>query len=105
MNADLRKKIVDWHKARFPDVSPETMLLKVGEESGEVMSAHVGLTGIKDTSWDDLAGEIADVLICYVAYVERGTPLTWGEIIEQVEKKMIKLTTPGAHRASLPLYP
>lgn len=64
---DLADRIVEAHVARYPDATPAEVLLKLGEELGELMRAE-------NTGRGSVAEEVADVLGVLLVYVGRFYP-------------------------------
>lgn len=88
-----------WHRRRFPTATCEHVLLKAGEELGEVMSAWNSLAGFSGHggTFEDFISECADVVIALFVAVDRWTE---GSLMQAIEVKLQILSTPGAHRAS-----
>ena len=64
---DLAERIVDAHADRYPTATPEAVLLKLGEEVGELMSAV-------NTGRGSVAEELADVLGVTLTFAGRFFP-------------------------------
>lgn len=64
---DLAERIVDAHVDRYPDTTPEAVLLKLGEEVGELMRAV-------NTGRGSVPEELADVLGVTLTFAGRFYP-------------------------------
>ena len=64
---DLAERIVDAHVDRYPDATPEAVLLKLGEEVGELMRAV-------NTGRGSVAEELADILGVTLTFAGRFYP-------------------------------
>lgn len=92
-----------WHRHRFPNASAERVLLKAGEELGEVMSAWNAMAGTDSAtghggSSEDFVNEMADVVIALLVAADRWTEHS---LSDAIERKLSLLMTPGAHKASI----
>ncbi|SRR6266705_2776759 len=96
----LQKRVVRWHKDRFPEAEAHHVALKAMAELGEVADSFLhdeGVNSATGEAGDGVLGEAADVVIVLMTLVGR-----WmgDDLLTAVEKKLSILETPGAHKAS-----
>jgi NTP pyrophosphatase (non-canonical NTP hydrolase) len=99
MNLDiLQKEVGEWSRRNFPNNKTYHPLLGIGEETGELMHAHLKLEqGIRGTPEEHVAAKkdaVGDIMIYMADYCERNgldldecVELAWGEVKQRDWRK------------------
>lgn len=101
----LQELVTRWHTQMFPDAIVFEVTTKASEELGEcsaeVLIDKAGSMNLKEKPLNTNApAEAADVVICLMALLGRWYP--GYDLMEEVAKKMLKLTDPNSgHRAAM----